>query len=208
MDSIKIFQLEKNSDDIRKTVITNIVKMLTERNLMEKKNLEQNIKKLIETHSDEHLYNVEIQNYKEGDDKNMILKLFLQRITSISKQSVITEFLNKYKNVPKLIVVKAINTKAGQYIVNHYPKTELFIESDLMINLTDNILVPRYEILDRDSEEYKDFRDSFNCKKRNIPKLPKTDPMARYYNLKKDDIVRVIYPSETTSYTALYRIVI
>jgi len=208
MESLKIFQLEKNSDDIRKTVLTNIIKMLTERKLMENDKMTQNIKKITKTHSDENMYAVDIQNYRDGDDKSMIIKLFLQRITSISKQSIITEFLNKYKNVAKLIVVKAINTKAGQYIISHYPKTELFLESDLMINLTDNVLVPRYEILDRNSEQYNNFRDSFNCKKRNIPKLLKSDPMARYYNLKKDDIVRVIYPSETTAYTGFYRIVV
>lgn len=208
MDSLKIFQIEKNSDDIRTTVLTNIIKMLTERDLLDRDNMDKNIKKIIDTHSDDHLYTIDIQNYRDGNDTSMIIKLFLQRITSISKQSIITEFLNKYKNTPKLIVVKGINTKAGQFVVNQYPKTELFVEHDLMINLTDNVLVPRYEILNRDSKEYNDFRESFNCKKRNIPKLPKSDPMARYYNLKKDDIVRVIYPSETSAYTALYRIVI
>ena len=209
MDSIKIFQLEKNSDDIRKTVITNIVKMLTERNLMSSDKVKENIDKLVSTVTEDNTYKIDIlPNYRDSDDTKMIIKIFTYKITSISKQSIITEFLMKYKNVPKIIVVKDISSKTRQIITGNFPKTELFLESELMINLIDNILAPRYEILDHETDEFKNFCETYQCKKRNIPKLFSTDPMARYYNLRKGDIVRVIQPSETTGYTAFYRIVV
>ena len=77
-----------------------------------------------------------------------------------------------------------------------------------MINLIDSVLAPRYELLEKETDDFKNFCEMFQCKKRNIPKLFVTDPMARYYNLKKGDIVRVIQPSETTGYAARYRIVV
>ena len=206
---MKIFQLEKNSDDIRKIVMTNIVKMLTERNLMSIDKVKENIEKLVSTITEDNSYKIDIlPNYRGSNDTNMIIKIFTQKITSIAKQSIITEFLTKYKNVPKIIIVKDISPKTRQTITGNFPKTELFLESEMMINLIDNILAPRYEILDHETDEFKNFCEIYQCKKRNIPKLFSTDPMARYYNLKKGDIVRVVQPSETTGYTAFYRIVV
>ena len=209
MESIKIFQLEKNNEDIRKTVLTNTIKMLTERNLLDKNKLDKNIQTIIEKKPDDNEYKVDIlPNYRGSDDTKLIIKIFPFKITSTSKQSIIAEFLNNNKNIPKIIIVKDISLKAGQTITNTNPKTELFLETELMINLVDNILVPRYEILDRQTDDFKKFTEVYQCKKRNIPKLFVTDPMARYYNLKKGDIVRIIQPSETTGYTAFYRIVV
>ncbi|QKF94069.1 DNA-directed RNA polymerase subunit 5 [Fadolivirus algeromassiliense] len=208
MSTFKIFQIEKSPDDIRKTVLTNIVKMLTERNLINKENLEKNIETLLSTTTDDHTYSITLDNYKNNDDKIIFIKMFHQKISAISKQSGISDYLNKYKDKPKLIIVKGINTKAEQSILNNYPKTEIFLENELMINIIDNILVPRYEILDHETDDFKQFCELYNCKKRNIPKLYSHDPMAKYYNLKKGDIVRIIRASETAGLSSFYRIVI
>ena len=209
MATFKIFQLEKNNEDIRRTILTNIMKMFTERNLINPENLEDNIKKIISIHSDDYTYTFDIENYKNEIDKKYIIKIFNQKITAVSKQSGISDFLIKFKDVQKLIVVKSISTKALQHILNNYPKTEIFLENELMINLIENILVPRYEVMDHESDDYKTFCEQYQCKKRNIPKIYiSTDPMAKYYNLKKNDIVRVIRPSETSGESAFYRLAI
>jgi len=202
MTTFKIFQLEKNSDDVRRTVLTNIIKMFTERKLFNADKLDENIKKVADMESDEYLYIINIDNYK------CVIKIFNQKITGISKQSGISDFLNKYKDMQKLIVVKSITTKAAQHVSNNYPKTEIFLENELMINLIENTLVPRYEILEHETDDFKTFCEQYQCKKRNIPKLYANDPMARYYNLKRNDIVRVIRPSETSGQSAFYRLVI
>jgi DNA-directed RNA polymerase subunit H (RpoH/RPB5) len=204
MTSFKIFQIEKNNEDIRKNVLTNIIKMLTERKLLNQADLEENINKLVNTQSDDHSYIINVNH----PDKYYAIKIMHQKITAISKQSGISDFLNKYKDNPKIVVVKGINTKAQQYIMNNYTKTEVFLDYELMINLVDHILVPRYEVLDTESDEFINFRETFHCKKRNIPKLLHTDQAARYYNLKPGNIVRVIRVSETTAYAPFYRLVI
>lgn len=203
MTDFKIFQLEKNNDDIRKTVLTNIIKMLTERNLLDRDILDDNIKKVTNMYSDDYLYIIDLNT-----NKKCAIKIFNQKITGISKQSGISDYLNRHKDMQKIVVVKSITTKAGQHVRYNYPNTEIFFENELMINLIENVFVPRYEILDRNSADYKTFYDQYQCKKRNIPKLYMSDPMARYYNLKKNDIVRVIRPSETAGEAAFYRLVI
>jgi len=206
MESLKIFQIEKNNDDIRKTVLTNTIKMLTERKLLKSENLEKNINDILSKVSDDYTYTINLDT--DDADKIFAIKILNQKITAISKQSNINSFLNKFQNNPKIIIVKAINTKALQYIFSNYIKTEIFLESSLMINLVDHVFVPKYEILDKTSDDYKQFCDKYNVKKRQIPKLLKSDPIAKYYNLKKDDIVRIVRCSELSGLSPFYRIVI
>ena len=82
MESIKIFQLEKNNEDIRKTVLTNTIKMLTERNLLDKNKLDKNIQTIIEKKPDDNEYKVDIlPNYRGSDDTKLIIKIFPFKIT-------------------------------------------------------------------------------------------------------------------------------
>src|SRR5262245_60621862 len=145
MSSLKIFQIEKNNEDIRKTILTNIIKMLTERKLIKEENLEQNIKKLINTHSDDHSYIINVDKFSDNLNKIFTIKIIHQKITAISKQSGISDFLYKYKDNPKIVIVKNISTKAYQYVINNFVKTEIFLEHELLINLVDFIFVPKYE---------------------------------------------------------------
>lgn len=208
MSEFQIFQVEKNNEDIRKAVLTNVIKMLTERQVLKSETFEETIKKLIDKPTDDNIYIINKDKYKEKEKQKIAIKIFTNKITSISKQSPITDFLNKHVAYHKIIVVKSINAKSGQYLTSNFADTELFLEHELMINLVDCNFVPKYEVLDKETDDFKKFCELFQCKKRNIPKLLSNDPMARYYNLKKGDIVRIIRPSETAGYSASYRIVV
>ena len=206
MSQFQIFQVEKNNEDIRRTVLTNTIKMLTERGVLKSENLESTIKKLIDKPTDDNIYIIDKDKYKEKEKQKIAIKIFTTKITSISKQSQINDFLNKHQVYHKIIIVKSINTKSGQYLVANFPETELFLEHDLMVNLIDSTLVPRYEVQEKETDEFKTFCELYQCKKRNIPKILAGDKMAKYYNLKKGDIVRIIRPSETSGYSPYYRI--
>lgn len=208
MSEFQIFQVEKNNEDIRKTVLTNICKMLLERGTIKLENYNEIVKKLIDKQTDDNIYIINKDKYKDKEKQKIAIKLFTGKITSVSKQSPMTDFINKHIGYHKIIVVKNINTKSGQNIMSNYSETELFLENEFMINLVDCTLVPKYEVLDKETDDFKNFCEEYQCKKRNIPKLYSTDPMARYYNLKKGDIVRIIRPSETSGYSSSYRIVI
>lgn len=209
MNPLNIFQIEKTSNDIRTIVLTNIIKMLTERGLLNKQNLDKNVKKLLNMQSDDFTFIIDLENFQNESEKQYLIKIFFQKISSISKQSNIIDFLNKNKDLHKIIIVKNINTKAGQYIVTNYKNSELFLEHELMINITDYDFVPKYQITDENNEEFQtNFCTIYKCKKRNIPKLFITDPIARYYNLKREQVVRIIRPSDISGKSPSYRIVI
>lgn len=202
-DNIQIYQIEKTEEDIRKSILTNIVKMITERNLLNKSNLDDNINKLVNTKSDDMVYNI---NLDDKEKTKLIIKLLPQKVTSVSKTSNIVDFLNTHKKYHNIIIVKELSKKADQVIKSNYPNTEVFLEENLLINIVDHDLVPKHEILTK--EEAETFYEKYNCKKRNMPKILTSDPVARYYNMKIGDICRIIRPSETSGYTVTYRLVI
>lgn len=204
MDSIQKLQpIEKSNDEIRKTVLKNVVKMLYERGYINKNDLDNEIKNITSFQSTDYIYKIKIDYM---NDKTLIVKILPQKITSVSKSSAIGDFLNEYRDFRKIVIVNNISKKAMQYVRNNYSKTEIFTEEEMMINLIDNVLVPKHEILPK--EEALNFYEKFNCKKRNMPKLLSGDPVARYYNMKPDDIVRIIRNSKLTGHTVSYRLVV
>lgn len=208
MDISQIFHIEKNNDDIRKTVLKNIIKMLTTRKLLNSENLEKNIKMIQSAVSDEYVYTIVLDNPKNSNDKTFIVKILHQKITAVSKQSPISDFLNKYKFNSKLVVVRDIGTKAKQQIMNNFPNTEVFLESNLMINLFDYSLVPKHELLPKDSDETEAFYKKYRTKKKNMPRIDVNDPVARYFNMKKGDLCKITRPSETSGFVITYRLVV
>jgi len=201
MDFVNLNQIEKNEGEIRITVLTNIVKMLSERMIIDKSKIETMINKLVnDKRVDESTYIL------DTDTKTKIaIKIFPIKITAVNKTFGVIEFLNQYKDTHKILVIKEINKKAQQYILNNFNNIEIFLEEELMINLIDHILVPKHEVLG--SQEAETFYETYNCKKKNMPRMLITDPVARYYNMKVGDICRITRPSETAGYTYTYRLV-
>lgn len=200
------FNVRLNNEEIRQVVLTNVIKMLTERKKLKADNLQSNIDKIIRIQTDDHTYRL-VLDEPIDDVRNVIVKIFPQKVSTISKTSGgVVDFLMGNKDEHKIVIVKEINPKSYPMIKKTYPRTELFLEHELMINLVDHVLIPKVELLS--DEERDNFCQNHMCKKRNIPKILTTDPMAKYFNLKEGDIIRILRPSETSGYAPAYRLVI
>jgi DNA-directed RNA polymerase subunit H (RpoH/RPB5) len=201
----KLHLVEKSRTEIIHAILTNTVKMITERKLVNQTNTDKIISGLISIQSDDLTYKINLDN-TPINNKILAVKIIPQKITAVNKTTGISDFLNTFKDNHKIVIVSSINKKAKQYISLNYPNTEIFEESELLINLVDHCMVPKHEILTK--EEAESFYKEFNCKKRNIPKMLTDDPVARYYNVKVGDIVRILRPSVTSSIAPSYRLVI
>jgi len=95
-----------------------------------------------------------------------------------------------YEGVPTPVVKNIITTILDIGIL-----IELFNVDDLQFNITKHILVPLHKKLDK--EECKNFKEQYGT---NIPILLKTDPVCRFYNFQKGDIIEIIRRNSFVSY--------
>ena len=76
----------------------------------------------------------------------------------------------------------------------------------LQSDITEHDLVPQHIVLTK--EEGDKVLESYRARKRDMPLIRSTDAVAKYYNMKPDEIVKIIRPSPVTGEAVAYRYVI
>jgi len=184
-------------------VLSNVIKMLISRKLLDPTAY------IKEQDYNNTLDKLDISTYKFEniiDKSQIIVKIMQQKITSVSKNVSLLEFLSKYDEAHKILIALDISPKTQRQIIAKSRNTEIFLESELMMNIIDYIHVPKHELLN--DKEKEAFLASYDCKKKLIPRMFAGDPISRYYRAKVGDIFRITRPSETTCFSITYRIVV
>lgn len=206
----ELLPIEKSIYQQINAVKTTIIKMFCNRGFIDKSNKSKYIEKLIKDENDDLEYVVNLDNNKNYNtdiqNKKIYIKIFQYKISSISEKSPIGEFLKKYNTDYKFIIVQDITAKIEDTINSYGTQVEIFKFNKLQSDLTEHMLVPQHEVLEKDEGD--NVLESYRARKRDMPLIRTNEDVARYYNMKSGEVVKIYRPSPITCEAVAYRLVI
>ena len=180
--------IEKTNEQIKETIINNIIKMLKTRNIL---------------NNEEYIEN---ENIIEFDNNKIVIGLYINYKLDNLQHAKILSTINKYsKESIKIIVVESYVEKI--YNDLKLLNFEVFDKNFFLINIIDHIASPKYELINNKTE-CDNILSEYQTKKAQMQKILITDKISLYYNAKKENIFRIIRNSNLTGYSITYRIVI
>ena len=123
----------------------------------------------------------------------------------------INKLYHKYQNtdihhiiiITKYGVTSIVKDAVSKMEINL--RVEIFCLPELSFNIIDHKWVPQHIPLS--PEEKKNVLDGYSCKESSLPHILVSDPVVKYYGLKRGTLIKIIRKKETTTPYVTYRVV-
>ena len=138
----------------------------------------------------------------KNEDKIVIFKNTVIKFNVDKLKEYISHLHTMEKKHCIIIYIDSITPPTKKLVRNSVDmEIEIFTEEEMQYNITKHILVPKHELLS--PKDNKEFKKLYGLK---FPTLLITDPISRFYNYKRGDIIKINRKSERGS-NIMYRIV-
>lgn len=147
-------------------------------------------------------------------ENTLLVKYILTpRIRISNIQTIVSGILEDFNENDTLILILKDKITSEETLEEYFEKIynskKIFIQyfhlDTLTFNITKHEFVPKHIILN--TEEKTDLISRLNILSiKKFPKIKKIDPVAKYLGMKRDDICKILRPSETAGMYNYYRL--
>ncbi|EEC50875.1 predicted protein [Phaeodactylum tricornutum CCAP 1055/1] len=152
--------------------------------------------------------NLTILVEKADDDTNQLFIFFPEdEKVGVKPIKVYTDRMRAESVSNAIIILRVDITPFAKQAVQEMSdsfRIEHFKESELLVDITKHQLVPVHQVLT--PNEKNELLKRYRLKDSQLPRIQSNDPVARYYGMRRGQVVKIIRPSETAGRYVTYRI--
>jgi len=187
--------IEYSTKEINEIVFQNVLKMLVRRKVLD--DYEEIYKKHLEDFVSKSVVNFTLK------DKTYSVNLYGGKISSISQNSQLDEYLRNNNNHHKILILKELSKKVANQILE-YNNAEFFFEHEMMEDIPSKNFIPEHILLTPDDKKV--LLETF--KEIELAKITDKDMMSRYFRAVPGDIFKIVRPSNSAGKNIFYRRVV
>ena len=136
--------------------------------------------------------------------ENIRIKIIQETVKNVNKTAGLLPFINQSQDNHCFIVVNNIFCQPFKLLMS-MPNVEVFWSFEFVKDLYTNVLIPNHRLLTDNEKEQ--IQQEYQVRTKNMPRLDKTDFIARYLGLKVGDWVEIERPSVSSGISVAYRVV-
>eukprot|EP00933_Yihiella_yeosuensis_P041927 TRINITY_DN3633_c0_g3_i1.p1 TRINITY_DN3633_c0_g3~~TRINITY_DN3633_c0_g3_i1.p1 ORF type:complete len:212 (+),score=58.12 TRINITY_DN3633_c0_g3_i1:178-813(+) len=148
---------------------------------------------------------------KPNDASQQLIVFFPdeQKTVGVKVIRILAEKMDERKIKEAILVVRQPLSPLARTAVQEAAskmRIEVFAETELIVNITRHELVPKHVPLT--DQEKQQLLDRYKMKPSQLPRVQLSDPVARYFGMQRDQVMKIIRPSETAGRYVTYRLVV
>ena len=145
---------------------------------------------------------------KADDDTNQLFVFFPEdEKVGVKPIKILTDRMKDEQVTNAILVLRGNITPFAKQAVAEMSDTfriEHFKEAELLVDITEHTLVPEHQVLSQNEKQ--ELLRRYRLRETQLPRIQPNDPVARYYGMKRGQVVKIIRPSETAGRYVTYRI--